>query len=151
MKNEIKNFNEIDEIAYQIYTKIKEGKLKSIGLIGDLGTGKTHFVKKICEFLKITENVKSPTFNYVNEHNVDELKLSHFDVYRLENEDEIYEIGYDDYLDGIIIVEWADKIYNILPDDTLFIEFDYFDLDKRKISIFTKFKGEKKYVDIFNF
>lgn len=151
MKNEIKNFNEIDEIAYQIYTKIKDGKLKSIGLIGDLGTGKTHFVKKICEFLKIIENVKSPTFNYVNEYNVDELKLSHFDVYRLENEDEIYEIGYDDYLDGIIIVEWADKIYNILPDDTLFIEFDYFDLDKRKISIFTKFKGEKKYVDIFNF
>lgn len=151
MKNEIKKFDEINELAYYIYLKIKENKLKSIGLIGDLGTGKTHFVKKICEFLKINEVVKSPTFNYVNVYFKDDLKISHFDVYRLESEDEIYEIGYDDYLDGIILVEWADKIYNILPEDTLFIEFDYFDIDKRKISIFTKFKGEKKYVDIFNF
>mgnify|MGYP003608680097 FL=1 len=106
----------------------------------------------ICKYFNITENVKSPTFNYVIEYNSGDIPIYHFDVYRLEEASEIYDIGYEDYLggEGISIIEWADKISDELPEDTLFLELAYDTERTRKVSVYKLINGEKKYVDIGN-
>lgn len=111
-----------------------------ICLTGDLGTGKTHITKGISEGLGITDNITSPTFTIVNEYNSGRLKLYHFDVYRVSDPDEIYAIGFDDYIfgDGVSIIEWANYIEEILPKEYLHIYITK-DLSKgenyRKITI----------------
>ncbi|SFC32173.1 tRNA (adenosine(37)-N6)-threonylcarbamoyltransferase complex ATPase subunit type 1 TsaE [Clostridium uliginosum] len=109
---------------------IKIGKLLNPGdivcLTGDLGTGKTHITKGIALGLDIHENITSPTFTIVNEYEEGRLKLYHFDVYRVNDPDEIYAIGFDDYIfsDGVSIIEWANYIEEILPKDFLHINIE---------------------------
>ena len=86
-------FEEIDELAIALAEKLRSGGC--LGLIGDLGAGKTTFTKKICECYNITENVKSPTFTYVIEYTSGDVPVYHFDVYRINDPEEIYEIGTD--------------------------------------------------------
>lgn len=94
-----------------------------ICLTGDLGTGKTHMSKGIAEGLGITEHITSPTFNIVNEYHSGRLNLYHFDVYRVNDPDEIYAIGFDEYIfgDGVSLIEWANYIEEIIPDEYLYI------------------------------
>ena len=148
MKNKVLTFDELDKLAKNTAQILKNGDC--LALIGDLGTGKTTFTKNICRYFNIAENVKSPTFNYVIEYNSGVIPVYHFDVYRLEDSSEIYEIGYEDYLggDGVAIIEWADKILDELPEDTLFIELTYDTESTRKVSVYKLINGEKKYVDI---
>lgn len=149
----IKSFQEINEIASKISEDIKNGKITTLALIGDLGTGKTHLTKIICKNLGIKGNIKSPTFNYVNTYEIDDMVLSHFDVYRIVDESEIYDIGYEDYLDGrILIIEWADKISNLLPSDTLYLELYYTGETTRDIKIYRKnSEGDKEYENLCDF
>jgi tRNA threonylcarbamoyladenosine biosynthesis protein TsaE len=106
---------------------IKLGKLLNAGdiicLTGDLGAGKTHITKGIALGLGIDDNITSPTFTIVNEYEGGRLKLNHFDVYRVSDPDEIYAIGFDDYIfsDAVSIIEWANYIEEILPNDLLHI------------------------------
>ena len=148
MKDVVLTFEELDELALKTAESLKKGDC--LALIGDLGTGKTTFTKKICKYFGVTENIKSPTFNYVIEYNSGVIPIYHFDVYRLLDPSEVYDIGYEDYLDndGIAIIEWADKIIDELPENALFIEFIYNDDSSRKVSIYKIIDGEKKYVDI---
>ena len=150
MKSRVLTFEELDKLAENTARILKKGD--SLALIGDLGTGKTTFTKTICRYFNITENVKSPTFNYVTEYNSGDIPVYHFDVYRLEEAMEIYDIGYEDYLggDGISIIEWADKIQEELPEDALFVELAYDTESTRKVSVYKIINGEKKYVDIGN-
>ena len=150
MKDVVLTFEELDELALKTAESLKKGDC--LALIGDLGTGKTTFTKKICKYFGVTENIKSPTFNYVIEYNSGVIPIYHFDVYRLLDPSEVYDIGYEDYLynDGIAIIEWADKIIDELPENALFIEFIYNDDSSRKVSIYKIIDGEKKYVDIRN-
>ena len=103
------------------------GKLLNSGdivcLTGDLGTGKTHITKGIAKGLGITEYITSPTFTIVNEYDSGRLKFYHFDVYRVSDPDEIYAIGFDDYIfsDGVSVIEWANYIEDILPNEYLHI------------------------------
>ncbi|MGL4570080.1 MAG: tRNA (adenosine(37)-N6)-threonylcarbamoyltransferase complex ATPase subunit type 1 TsaE [Clostridium sp.] len=103
------------------------GKLVNAGdilcLTGELGTGKTHITKGIATGLGVSDNITSPTFNIVNEYDSGRLKLNHFDVYRVSDPDEIYAIGFDDYIfsDAVSIIEWANYIEEILPNDFLHI------------------------------
>ncbi|URZ03787.1 tRNA (adenosine(37)-N6)-threonylcarbamoyltransferase complex ATPase subunit type 1 TsaE [Clostridium felsineum] len=87
-----------------------------ICLNGDLGSGKTHFTKGIAKGLNIEEYITSPTFNIVNEY-TGRLKLYHFDVYRVNDPDEIYAIGFDEYIfsDAVSVIEWSDYISSIIP------------------------------------
>ena len=135
MKDVVLTFEELDELALKTAESLKKGDC--LALIGDLGTGKTTFTKKICKYFGVTENIKSPTFNYVIEYNSGVIPIYHFDVYRLLDPSEVYDIGYEDYLDndGIAIIEWADKIIDELPENALFIEFIYNDDSSRKVSI----------------
>ena len=88
-----------------------------ICLNGDLGVGKTAFVQGLTKALGVTDPISSPTFTIVNCYN-STLPIYHFDVYRIDDCDEMYEIGYEEYVygDGITIIEWPEKIEPILPE-----------------------------------
>ena len=123
---------------------IELGKLLNPGdivcLTGALGTGKTHITKGIAKGLDINDNITSPTFTIVNEYDSGRLKLNHFDVYRVSDPDEVYAIGFDDYIfsDAVSVIEWANYIEEILPKDLLHIYIEK-DLSKgenyRKITL----------------
>ncbi|MGL5917826.1 MAG: tRNA (adenosine(37)-N6)-threonylcarbamoyltransferase complex ATPase subunit type 1 TsaE, partial [Cetobacterium sp.] len=106
----ILKFEEIDILAKKLANYVSENTV--VALIGDLGTGKTTFTKSFAKELGVKENLKSPTFNYVLEYLDGRLPLYHFDVYRLGSPEEIYEIGYEDYInnDGVALIEWANII-----------------------------------------
>lgn len=124
MKKSLK-FHEIDELAKKLANFVSENTV--IALIGDLGTGKTTFTKTFSKELGVTENLKSPTFNYVLEYLSGRLPLYHFDVYRLCDSEEIYEIGYEDYINngGVSIIEWANIIEEELPKEYIKIVLEY--------------------------
>ena len=91
-----------------------------VALYGDLGAGKTAFVRGMARGLDITEQVSSPTFTIVNEYPGDPA-LFHFDMYRLKNAEELYGIGWEDYLDrnGVCVTEWSERIEEALPEDAV--------------------------------
>ena len=119
-----------------------------ICLDGELGSGKTLFVKGFAKSLGIEENITSPTFNIVKEYQTGELPLYHMDVYRLEDGDE--SIGFDDYFksEGICIIEWAELIEDSLPSERLDIKFKVIDEDTRIIKMTPH---GQKYEDIVNY
>ena len=98
-----------------------------LALIGDLGTGKTALARYIAEGLGITSRVNSPTFTIVKEYREGRLPLFHFDVYRVSDPEELFNIGCDEYFygDGLCVVEWADLIEEILPENTKYIYIEY--------------------------
>ena len=134
----VNNIDETTSLGYKIGTLVNSGDI--ICLTGDLGTGKTHITKGIARGLNITDIITSPTFTIVNEYNSGRLKLNHFDVYRVSDPDEVYAIGFDDYIfsDGVSIIEWAIYIEEILPKEYLHIHISK-DINKdenyRKITI----------------
>jgi tRNA threonylcarbamoyladenosine biosynthesis protein TsaE len=95
-------------------------------LSGDLGVGKTVFTKGFAKGLDITEHVTSPTFTIINEYE-GRLPLYHFDVYRVYDEDELFELGYEEYFygEGVCVVEWADLIEDLLPPETKLIRIEH--------------------------
>ncbi len=131
----ILTFNEINIVAKKLANLVKENTV--IALIGDLGTGKTTFVKTFAKELGVLETLKSPTFNYYLEYKSGRLPLYHFDVYRLTDAEEVYEIGYEDCLNcgGITLIEWADIIESELPKEYIEIKFNYYAEEEREIEI----------------
>ena len=143
MKNRNYRKEEIDLLAKKLADYSKENTV--IALIGDLGTGKTTFTKTFAKEFGVKENLKSPTFNYVLEYLSGRLPLYHFDVYRLCSSEEIYEIGYEDYINngGIALIEWANIIEEDLPKEYIRIEFQYTTKeDERLVEI--KYIGNEK-------
>ena len=106
-----------------------------LALDGDLGAGKTHFVKGIAAGLGCDGDVTSPTFTLVHEYAGGRLPLFHFDFYRLESEDETLRIGLDDYLGagGVLVIEWAGKFPALLPAGTRWFRLRAGDGDVRVI------------------
>lgn len=102
-------------LGRQIGEKAEPGQI--ITLNGDLGVGKTVFTQGIAAGLGIAEPVNSPTFTIVQEYRDGRLPLYHFDVYRIEEVEEMEEIGYDDYFfgEGICLIEWAERISELIP------------------------------------
>ena len=88
-----------------------------VALFGDLGTGKTRFIKGVCKGLGVQEHVASPTFTLLNEYTGRETNVFHFDFYRIKTISELDEIGFDEYLygDGVCLIEWADRVKALLP------------------------------------
>ncbi|MBR6158593.1 MAG: tRNA (adenosine(37)-N6)-threonylcarbamoyltransferase complex ATPase subunit type 1 TsaE [Lachnospiraceae bacterium] len=116
-------------------------------LNGDLGVGKTVFAQGFAEGLGITEAVNSPTFTILQVYEEGRLPLYHFDVYRIEDPEEMYEVGFDDYLygQGVCLIEWAEQVAELLPQKRtdITIEKDLAkDFSYRKISIRTT-EGER--------
>lgn len=133
--NKILNFEQLNQLAEKIADYCCENTV--IALIGDLGTGKTTFTQNFAKKLGVKEQIKSPTFNYVLEYYSGRLPLFHFDVYRIGEPEEIYELGYEDYLnnDGVCLIEWANIIESELPKEYIKIVLNYADENTRKIEI----------------
>ncbi len=110
------SYEETQKIASEFAKTLKSGD--TVCMYGDLGAGKTAFVQGMAKGLEIEEPITSPTFTIVNEYS-GTLPLYHFDVYRIADSDEMYEIGYEEYVygDGITVIEWAELIEDILPDN----------------------------------
>lgn len=134
-KKVVFDLSEIDNVSKLIVNKIKY--LKTILLRGELGSGKTTFVKSILKNLGVNDNITSPTFSIVNEYRLSQNSFYHFDLYRIENINELDIIGFDEYLDGenICFIEWPEvameKIYNRYLD----LEIKYISESKREILI----------------
>ena len=120
----IANEKETEKLGEEIGRAAKPGTV--VALIGDLGTGKTTLTKSIARGLGVTETVTSPTFNIIREYKSGRIPLYHFDVYRIADPEEMFELGYEEYFygDGICVVEWADIIEELLPEDAVIIHID---------------------------
>ena len=121
----IKNEEETRNFGIELGQNARPGQV--IALIGDLGTGKTTLTGYIAQGLGITENISSPTFTVVKEYESGRIPLYHFDVYRIGDADELFNIGAYEYFDGdgLCVIEWADLIHDELPEDSDYIMIDY--------------------------
>ena len=110
-----------------------------VALFGDLGTGKTHLVKGICEAFNIpADEVSSPTFAIVHEYD-GRLPVYHMDAYRVTEPQEFFELGYEEYFfgEGICLIEWPARVESLLPAETLCLELTHLAEDRRRIAICT--------------
>ena len=130
----IKNENELDEIAQQL---LKKCNLKIFLFYGEMGVGKTRFIKSLCKGLNVLDVVSSPTFSIVNQYlNKNNDFIYHFDFYRTNNKEEIFDIGYEEYIysSSYCFIEWPEKIESLLPNNYIKIEM-ILDGNNRKINI----------------
>lgn len=110
------------ELGKKIAEKLEKGTV--VVLTGDLGSGKTKLTEGILTYFGLENEISSPTFTIVNEYNTENLNIYHFDVYRLEDEDEFYAIGGEEYFEkGASIIEWGEMIENALPKQYIKINF----------------------------
>lgn len=122
----IQGIARINEAAKE-FVRLTEGH-SIIAFYGAMGAGKTTFIKAVCEELGVRDTINSPTFAIVNEYSLEESDrfIYHFDFYRIDNQEEAYNIGTDDYFNcgALCLIEWPEKIGTLLPDSTLnvFIE-----------------------------
>ena len=119
---EINNENELDFISKEIIEKFKS---KVFLFYGEMGVGKTAFIKSICNHLNVIDVVSSPTFSIVNQYVNDQDEfMYHFDFYRTNNKNEIFDIGYEEYLfsDSFCFIEWPERLDNLLPNKYLEIK-----------------------------
>lgn len=111
-----------EKIGAQFASDLRGGTV--VAMYGDLGAGKTAFVRGMARGMGLDCRVSSPTFTIVNEY-LGERELIHFDMYRLSDAEELFDIGWEDYLTrgGVIAVEWSERVRPALPADTRFIRF----------------------------
>lgn len=139
-----RNITQTNKYAKKIAKKLKGGEV--IGLIGDLGSGKTVFTQALGKALGVKENITSPTFVILKEYPIIQSSshpivrsLIHIDAYRIKTLADIESIGIKDYFnrkDVVVIIEWADKIKKILPKNIIYINFKFINEKTRKISSF---------------
>ena len=105
-----------------------------VAFFGDLGAGKTTFVRGMCEGIGYTGEVSSPTFAIVHEYVGGKTPLYHFDMYRVESVEDLYACGFYDYLDtGILAIEWSENILDALPEDAVLVYLAYGEAEDERI------------------
>lgn len=113
---------ETEELGAQLAARLRPGDV--VAYTGDLGAGKTAFTRGIARGLGIPERVTSPTFTIVNEYEGGRLPLFHFDLYRLGDPEELFDIGWEDYLarGGVCAVEWSENVAGALEDELIRVD-----------------------------
>ncbi|MFW5807574.1 MAG: tRNA (adenosine(37)-N6)-threonylcarbamoyltransferase complex ATPase subunit type 1 TsaE [Spirochaetota bacterium] len=127
-----KSPEETGQVAREVASRSKAGDVYA--LIGDLGSGKTHFAKAFAAEIGITEEITSPTYTLLEEYSAP-LPLYHFDLYRIEHEVELDYLDFEEYWEGsgISLVEWADRAPGRLPETAVIVRFYYIDENTRRI------------------
>ena len=120
---QLKSLTDLPIVADK-FLRLNKGK-KVFAFFGAMGVGKTTFIKALCNELGVVEIVTSPTFALVNEYQTAAGKiLYHFDFYRINKIEEVYDFGYEDYFysDNYCFIEWPDKVAEILPENVVFVQ-----------------------------
>lgn len=131
---------ETEKIGYSLAKSLADGGKRSafIAMRGEMGVGKTAFTRGFADYFGI-KGVKSPTYTVVNEYRGGGVRIFHFDMYRITDGDDLYSIGYDDYIEaeGYAIAEWSENVEDFLPEDAIYVSITRMaeDVDKRKIEI----------------
>ena len=126
---------QINKVAQQFLKLTSD--FRHIAFFGTMGSGKTTFITAICNNLGVTDLVSSPTFSIINEYSTKEgIPVYHFDFYRIRKEEELFDIGFEEYCDGVgyCFIEWPDKAENLLSNDFLWIKIEELENSKRCIS-----------------
>lgn len=128
---------EMQALGHQIGDQLEGGEI--IGIVGNLGAGKTHLTQGIMKGLGSQTPAVSPTFSLVHEHLDGRLPACHFDFYRMKSPSELISIGWDDYLDrgDILIIEWADMFMEALPPDANWLLIEHQGESERLVSLKT--------------
>lgn len=124
------------ELGRSIAASLQGGEV--LGLVGDLGAGKTHLVQGILAGLGASDPAASPTFSLVHEHTDGRLPAAHFDFYRMKSEDEALGMGWDEYLSSgrVLLVEWADRFDGaLMPDSTLWLVLRHLSSTERSVTL----------------
>lgn len=143
-----KSENDTKNFAKSLASHLKNKDI--IVLTGDLGSGKTKFVEGILSYFGLDNEISSPTFTIVNEYQKNDVNIYHFDVYRLEDSSEFYEIGGEEYFEnGICLIEWGELIKDALPKEYVHITFSRDDNDEniRILDIDTNLKRWENYFE----
>ncbi len=121
----IESKDSLESAAKQFITQMGDNKV--FAFQGDMGAGKTTFIKAVCNELGVTESVASPTFAIINEYKDKEgSSIYHFDFYRINNIEEVFDFGYEDYFysGNICFIEWPDIVESLLPEDCVRITIE---------------------------
>ena len=133
----ITSLENIHEAAKEFVEEM--GDYTVFAFYGNMGAGKTTFINALCEALGVEDITNSPSFSIINEYRSESTAelIYHFDCYRLENEDEACDIGVEDYFDSgaVCLIEWPERIENLLPADTVAVHVTVEDDDTRVISV----------------
>jgi tRNA threonylcarbamoyladenosine biosynthesis protein TsaE len=131
---ELQDLSQTERLAKLIAEAVEGGQF--LALSGDLGAGKTTFTRSVTEALNCEKLATSPTFSVLQHYEGGRLRVFHADLYRLGSDLEVYDLGWeefmDEYFEGLMVVEWADKFPQVLPEDRLMVDCSYADdLDQR--------------------
>ncbi len=143
MKIEIESLDKLPDTAAKI---IKQLNLKTemqdnncVAFYGEMGAGKTTLIKEICKLLGVCDITSSPSFSLINEYlSKEDKSIFHFDFYRINDIEEAYDIGYEDYFysNSLCFIEWPEKIESLLPENHTNIKINILDDNKRIVEIF---------------
>lgn len=129
--------SETRDVGAQLSSALKPGTV--LALYGELGSGKTQFVKGIAEGLGLSAaSVRSPTYTILHTYTDGRCPLHHFDAYRVQTTDEFVELGFEEYVQdstGITCLEWADRVESLLPRDAIRIQLEHVGPDRRRLSL----------------
>lgn len=140
MNIEVNHLNELNSAAKALLSF--SGQEKIFIFEGEMGAGKTTFIKTLCAELGVTANVSSPTFSIVNEYEAADQTIYHFDFYRIKNLQEAYDIGYEEYFysGNICLIEWPERVAELLPESYIKVEITTLSPDQRAFR-FVKFSN----------
>lgn len=133
MKLAIKNLKELDNLAKNVASVVEPGT--KILFEGEVGTGKTTFITHFARHFQIKEAVTSPTFTLINQYS-GKFPVFHLDLYRINSSEELYSLDIDQFLDtreSLVLIEWADRLEDILPADYLKMSLEYVSATERSI------------------
>lgn len=145
-----KSESETKNFAKKLASKLKVKDI--VVLTGELGSGKTKFTEGFLSYFNLESEISSPTFTIVNEYKNNDINIYHFDVYRLEDSSEFYEIGGDEYFEnGICLIEWGELIQDALPKNYIHIVFEKSTEDENiRILTITTFDNSFNLKNLFN-
>lgn len=135
MEIAVNNLSDLPGVAAQLLAFAGDEKIFIFD--GDMGAGKTTFIKTFCQVLSITDVVSSPTYSIVNEYESANGPVYHFDFYRIKDIQEAYDLGYEEYFygGGICLIEWPERVEELLPDHLIKVEISIIDENRRVFNL----------------